>query len=251
MEKYMEKTDLQAVKNIAKSLLNVPVLETEYSPMIVSHPFTKCGIVMVLDGDDFVQLNITNSRDCLCKWIEQVSKQIDESENVYHVYNMLNDAYRLMFFDSVAQCLSKEDFSTMLGMVWVDSEYANMDTNVSKKAMLKHFKNADKSFLMSESELETYEDLEDTVIVYRGVSTEQKNNTKALSWTTSFGKAKWFSERWGRGIVYAAEIDKKDVLAYFDRKNEDEVVVDFNQLKNVRTVTKPQTKQQTTQSTMQ
>ena len=41
----MDETDLQSVKQVAIGLLKVAVLETEYSPIIVSHPFTKCGIV--------------------------------------------------------------------------------------------------------------------------------------------------------------------------------------------------------------
>ena len=57
------KTDLESVKRIAKGLLNVSVLETEYSPMIVSHPFTKCGIATILNGDDFAQLDITKSKE--------------------------------------------------------------------------------------------------------------------------------------------------------------------------------------------
>ena len=235
-----QETDLNAIKAIAKGLLNISILETEYSPIIVSHPFTKCGIVTMLDGNDFSQLDITKNKDNFDKWKRQVEKQIDESQDVFQVYYLLNDSYRMLFFDDVSKHLSQEDYSTLLGSVWVGSEYANVDANVSKEKMLAHFKNADKSVLMSETELETYNDLEDTVVVYRGVTSKNKKNTNALSWTISFGKAKWFAERWGgTGIVYCATIDKKNILAYFDRKEEDEVVVDFHQLQNVKVVNKP------------
>lgn len=234
-----KQTDLQNIKRIAKGLLNISVLETEYSPMIVSHPFTKCGIVTLLENDDFFQLDITKSQTAFDKWKAQISQQIDESQNVYHVYYLLNDSYRLMFFDSVANFLSKEDYATLLGESWVSSEYANLDSNVTKKQMLEHFKKADKQALMSESELETYEDLNDTITIYRGVSSKQKKHVDALSWTTSFGKAKWFAERWDKGVVYAATINKEDVFAYFDRKNEDEVVVDYGKLQNIKITNKP------------
>ena len=232
-------TDLNSIKRIAKGLLNVSVLETDYSPMIVSHPFTNCGIVTLLENDNFFQLDITKSQVALNKWKAQTQQQIDESQNVYHVYYLLNDSYRLMFFDQISQHLSQEDYAALLGESWVSSEYANLDNNVSKKQMLEHFKKANKEMLMSESELETYEDLDDTLIVYRGVSSKQKNNTNALSWTTSFGKAKWFAERWDKGVVYAATINKEDVFAYFDRKNEDEVIVDYGKLQNIKVVNKP------------
>ena len=94
---------------------------------------------------------------------------------------------------------------------------------------------------MSESELKTYNDLDDEIVIYRGLTSRNKKNIKALSWTTSFGKAKWFSERWGNGgVVYSATIDKQNILAYFDRKSEDEVVVDYNCLRNLKVVNKPQ-----------
>ena len=35
-------------------------------------------------------------------------------------------------------------------------------------------------------------------------------------------------------------MDKENIFAYFDRKNEDEVIVDFNKLQNIKPVTKPE-----------
>ena len=241
----LKQTDLESVKLIAKALLRIPILETEYSPIIVSHPFTKCGIVTILDGEDFSQLDITKSPESLAKWQALMSKQIDESKTVYEIYYLLNDSYRLMFFNDISRFLSSKDFSNLLGESWVSSEYANLDANVTKKQLLKHFKSADKNELMNESELETFHGLDDVVIVYRGVGSKNKNNIKALSWTTSFGKAKWFSDRWGKsGTIYSATISKENILAFFDRKNEDEVIVDFNALQNIKPVTKPEPKSQ-------
>lgn len=238
-------TDLESVKRIAKGLLNVSILETDYSPMIVSHPFTKSGIICMLDEHNFVQLDITKSQKAFKKWTMQMSKQIDEARDVYQIYHLLNESYRLLFFDDVAQFLSRDDFSNLLGDVWVTSEYANLDANVSKKKMLTHFKKSDKMVLMSESELETYNELEDWVIIYRGVTEKYKNNIKALSWTLSFGKAKWFAERYGtRGFIYSAQINKQDILAYFDRKDEEEVIIDYNKLLNVKAVDRPLPKSQ-------
>ena len=244
-------TDLQNIKRIAKGLLNIPILETDYSPMIVSHPFTKCGIVTLLDGDNFFQTDITKSEDSFSKWKSFLAQRIDESKNVYHIYYLLNDSYRLMFLNEISKSLSLEDFSYLLGDAWVNSESANQDTNVTKQELLKLFKKADKQALMSESELETFNDLNDTIVIYRGVSSKNKNSTKALSWTTSFGKAKWFADRWGKGTVYSAIIDKENILAYFDRKNEDEVIVDFNKLQNIKKVTKPEQPPQKNAITME
>lgn len=37
----VQKTDLERVKGIAKMLLKTEVHETEFSPAVVQHPFTK------------------------------------------------------------------------------------------------------------------------------------------------------------------------------------------------------------------
>ena len=105
---------------------------------------------------------------------------------------------------------------------------------------------------MSEDELETFENFEDEVVIYRGVGSGNKNNIKALSWTTSFGKAKWFAERWGKGgKIYSATISKENILAYFDRKNEDEVIVDFDKLQNIKPVTHPESPSQKNTKSME
>ena len=244
-------TDLECVKNAAIELLSVPILKTEFSPMIVSHPFTKCGIATILNGDDFAQLDITKSKENFVIWQNQMARFINESHNAYFVFSLLNDSYRLMFLNKVASFLSLKDFSELLWDAWVTSEYAHLDANVSKTQLLNLFKTADKKALMSESELETYNEFEDSVVVYRGVGSRNKNNIKALSWTTSFGKAKWFAERWEKGTIYSAVIDKENILAYFDRKNEFEAIVDFNKLQNIKPVTKPEPKPEPTSNTFE
>lgn len=235
-------TDLESVKKAAKALLNVPYIKTEYSPMIIIHPFTKSGIV-ALPLEEYMLVDITRSKHEFDSWKEFMAAQIDFCDDVNHIFYLLNDSYRLMFVSDVSKFLSSEDFYKLLGDAWVENENANEDVNVSKREMLEIFRNADKEALMSESELDAYNDLDDVLIVYRGVSTEKKERIEALSWTISFGKAKWFADRWGdSGAVYSATINKQDVLAYFDRKGEDEVIIDFTKLQNVKEVTKPQPK---------
>ena len=43
-----------------------------------------------------------------------------------------------------------------------------------------------------------------------------------------YDKAEWFANRFGEedGTVYEAEIEKAHILAYFNRRNESEVIVD-------------------------
>ena len=66
--------------------------------------------------------------------------------------------------------------------------------------------------------------LPETLTVYRGVTSHNSRNIKALSWTLDRDKAEWFAHRFDEnGTVYEAEIDKKYVLAFFASRNEAEV----------------------------
>ena len=50
----LKETNLDGVKSIARMLLMTPVHKTPYSPAVVQHPFTSCGIA-VARKDGWVQ----------------------------------------------------------------------------------------------------------------------------------------------------------------------------------------------------
>lgn len=236
--KMKEITDLENIKERAKMLLNTNIIETQMSPMFVSHPFTKSGIVFVPEGNDMVELNIAESPVAFVKWKDIMSKQIDNSSSVYNILYILNDAYLLLFFDTIEDLLSPEDYSKLLVHCWKNSEYSNCDANVSKNKLLNYFKKADKKYLLSEEQT-TINSLSDKVIIYRGVTPYNKKNIRALSWTLDYNTAKWFANRFGQnGIIYSATIDKNKIYAYFNDK-EQEVIVDPKFLEDIK-ITSPQ-----------
>ncbi len=107
------------------------------------------------------------------------------------------------------------------------------DCNTVKKLIfLEWFSEADKESLMSDEEWNTYNSLPDEVRVYRGVG--EQGNPKGLSWTLNEEKAQWFADRFqmlgGEGYVLTAMARKSDMLAYFSRREEDEVIIDGRKL---------------------
>lgn len=87
---------------------------------------------------------------------------------------------------------------------------------------------------MDEEDRADFEELPDRVKIYRGVTEYNQNMVKGLSWTLDRKVAEWFAHRFmSKGHVYAATILKKDILAYYDGRNEQEVVVDFRQLEDI------------------
>ena len=208
-------------------LLLTPVHKTPYSPVVVQHPFTNSGIA-VAKKDGLVQIiDITESEENFKWWQEWMKEWIKNAESAYEIYMMTNKPYGLTFLKYAKPYLSKEDFSKILGDAWVRSENPNGDMNVSKKELLSMFKQADKKSLMTEEDYKRWQGLDETLTVYRGVTSHNAKNIKALSWTLDEKTAEWFAHRFDEdGTVYEAQINKKDIYAYFGERCESEVIVD-------------------------
>ena len=233
-----KETNLDGVKSVARMLLLTPVHKTPYSPAIVQHPFTATGFVVVFDkGGRTNVLDLTKKERNVERWQEFMKERINSATDLWRIYALLNKPYGLAFLKFATPHLSSKDYSKLLADAWIRSENPNMDKNFTKKELLNLFKKAAPTYLMTKDEYQTWKNLEQTVTVYRGVTTYNGFDRKAMSWTLDEEKAKWFAERFGEnGKVYSAEIDKKDVYAYFGSRGESEVVVDPKGLKNITVV---------------
>ena len=228
------KTDLEAVQSVAKSLLYTTVHETKFSPMVVHHPFTSSAFVAIKRKEEMEMFSILENKENLHKWQDFMSKQISNTENVYQIFMMVNKPYALTFLKFAADNLSFEDFSKILNDAWVMSENPNCDANVSKDELVKFFKTADPEHLMTPEERKRLSELDDSVTIYRGVTSYNADNVYALSWSLDYEKANWFAHRFDEdGTVYRARIDKKNILAFFNGRSEAEVIVDPKDLTEV------------------
>ena len=231
----MSQTNMQEVKCVAKWLLFTDVHTTEYSPMIVHHPFASSGF-MILPGTNEI-LDITASMESREKWRDYLGKKIDEAKSAYEIFLMLNKTYALTFIKYAKDGLSAAEFSEILADAWIKAEAPNMDVNVSKTELVGLFNQADKQSLMTEDEQKRFADLTETVTVYRGVTSYNAKNVRALSWTLDRSKAEWFAHRFGEdGKVYQAQIKKADILAIFTSRNESEVVLNPRKLQQLKAV---------------
>lgn len=96
---------------------------------------------------------------------------------------------------------------------------------------------------MEPEDLEYYNNLPDTITIYRGVS--KGRNPYGLSWTDNREKAEWFRDRWENldknkeRFLMTATIPKEYVLCYFNTRDEHEIVVDTDKLfadKNIKII---------------
>ena len=192
-----KETDLEKVKSIARMLLMTPVHKTPYSPAVVQHPFTSCGIATAKKEGIIQLIDITESEENLQRWQEWMKEWIKNAECAYKIYMMTNKPYGLTFLKYAEPYLSKEDYSKILGDAWVRSENPHEDKNYNKKELLSLFKNANPQELMLEDEYQKWKSFDQTLTVYRGVTSYNEKRVKGLSWTLDEEKAKWFAERFG------------------------------------------------------
>lgn len=223
-----DKTNLLEVKSLAKAMLYMDPEETEYSPIVIHHPFASSGIVGMKAPDGNVKLgNIMENMEDRCIWQKMVADMIDRANSVDDITIHITKPYLLGFVKHAAPMLSKEDFAKTLADAWIQSESPNHDPNLSQSKLLAMFRIADPAVLMNQEERSMLESLDDTVTVYRGVHSSKPGGVKALSWTLDPNTALWFANRFGsQGTVYEAKIDKKHIHGLFLRRGEYEVIVD-------------------------
>lgn len=226
----MKKTNLDAIKNTAKSLLYVDITKTEFD-MFLIHPFLNNRFMMFSSHDEQLT-DILASPENLQKARDFFSKRIDEADDVWRILMYMHTPYRPLLFKLCYKDLSEEDYNSMLEEVWTGTENPNQDPNISIKQWIKFFKKANKNLLMLENELDFYNSLSDTepIKIYRGVGHDRE--PYGLSWTSKRETAEWFAKRWGneQAYMFKTYCTKKDVLAYFNNRNENELVINVDNL---------------------
>ena len=227
-------TDLNRVKWVAKQLVMIEPHLTEFSPVVVQHPFTSSGMIAIPSDEGIKHVDITKSPEELVSWQNYMKAQIDEAKSAYHIYMMTNKPYSMTFLKFAKPHLSQKDFSEILADAWIRSENPNLDKNFKQKELLQMFKDAAPHILMDKDEQKQLAELDDTVTVYRGVTTCNAKNIKALSWTLEQKTAEWFAHRFGEdGTVYEAQIPKQHIYALLNGRGESEVIVDPKYLTDI------------------
>lgn len=164
------------------------------------------------------------------KW--KMENVIHNATELFDLYIIVRKSYRLAFLKYAKEYMSLKDFSTYLADAWVSSENPNQDANCSLDMLISWFQQADKKTLMVAEDYKVYTALPDELNIYRGVALGREPN--GLSWTANLEKAKWFAHRFDRddktGYIETAIAKKEDVLAYFNTRGEDELVVNVRNL---------------------
>lgn len=228
----MKETNLEQVKGTAKALfLAVPIEPHPKYPFICQHPFTTNTYGMVLK-DKIPQMVKYTEKEGYEYFKKQIFDLIDKAKKPFDILMLLNKAYYMTFLNYTEEFLSKEDLGTLLNTCWIHEEFPNRDKNITLKKSISLFKKASPNTLMDEEDLNTLNKLkaqtdEKGLTIYRGISGSGKEN--GLSWTTNKEKAEWFSKRFdcpNPRVLEKTIHDSKLILAYFDNRNEQEIILD-------------------------
>ena len=217
----VEKTDIEAIRDIVRTFLYLDIEETSI-PFIVSHPIFTMSSVFVRGVEK--PLNLYDKEDL--KIVHEYYLNIISKANLYTLYSIIRMPYKLTFLKYAMDSMSLTDFSHYLADAWITTENPNQDVNCSISFIVDMFKKADKKALMTPEDYEVFLSLPEKIIVYRGVAVGR--NPYGISWTDDLDMATWFSNRFNRkektGYIQKAIVDKENVLAYFNTRNEKELV---------------------------
>lgn len=231
----MHETNIEAARTITMNLFDAfPFKEDKEMEGfgICLHPFTTS--LFIPDRSCRRILDLRNKEDA-----DDYRALVDEivgRSNIVRLYMLIQKSYKMAWFRFVSPYLSDKDYGTMLKECWIMEDNPNQDENVPIKMAIELFRRAKKDCIMTKKEQEYYDNLPETLTLYRGVSEGRKR--LGLSWTDNYDVAVWYQKRfeeWGRdGIVLKAKVKKEDVLAYFEHDNE--LLVDVTQIRNIEEI---------------
>lgn len=129
--------------------------------------------------------------------------------------------YRPQVFEMLADRMTDAEYWELAAEVWIDQE--NPEDFAEAWRQWFSPERPGREHLMKDYEAEALEKLPDFITVFRAaIGTEDIG----LSWTTHFEVARWFAKRFGASHkVLTAKVQKQDVVAYWTRRNEYEVLV--------------------------
>lgn len=232
-----KETSIKEISEIVLAFLYLAYETVDGVPpqIAVMHPIYESTIACVLRDNENAMLDISESDENLRLVQEQWGKRIKSATKLTELYYIVRKSYRLTFIKFAEPFLSRADMSRLLADAWVVSENPNQDANAKLPTVVKWFKAADKQVLMEPDDYATYQALPDKLNIYRGVAIGR--TPYGLSWTQNRSKAEWFAHRFDKndniGYVQKAVANKDDVLAYFNTRGEEEIVIDTRILKDI------------------
>lgn len=222
---------LKRAKTLAVTFLHIPMTETEYSPIVVQHPFFESAILYDSNLNNPIKMfNALEDTEKYNDYLYTYAKNVIEPcKSISKLVCLIRKSYRLTYllFMWKEKIITKKECGNLLAENWTLIENLSVDTNVEKSTVLSWIKAADKEKLMDEQELKKYQNFPDILTIYRGCRV-----AKAVK------GMRWFAGRFARdgGVTFRAYIHKEDIVCYLAGRGEQEVVVDYRKLFDIEQI---------------
>ena len=134
--------------------------------------------------------------------------------------------YRVHAFSRIADRLDDGTYWEQLGQLWTDSENIFEAEALWLRLLREPSRIVSRALMMTAEEREYLDGLPEHITVYRGYSHPGQNN--GMSWSLSRDVAHRFAFRFAAdapGKVARREITKDEVIAYFEGRGEQEIVL--------------------------
>lgn len=186
---------------------------------VLHHPL----IISIMFGPALHALTNAQFRAKKAKLAERVAKKDHAGFVFLHERPYRLDALEASL-DQIG-AIKPRKFWKLVAAVWTDSENICEGLPVWRK--LWSLDVPEREAAMTAKERAALSALPDVFEVYRGVN--DRRGRAGLSWTIDRQKALWFANRWDDGRktpeVISGTVSKSDVLAHFTGRNEKEIVV--------------------------
>lgn len=160
--------------------------------------------------------------------------RIARAEKLEQCLNAVNKGNRFDFLNFLHKCgvITDQECADTVYSIWtMQDKFYNC--GMAKTKMIKFMKMAEKTLVLPEDIARLSDD--SMITVYRGV---KENNYKGLSWTIDRNIATWFAKRFSYNVnkvyLFSGHLKKKDIIAFFDCRNESEIVCDYRKVKDIR-----------------
>lgn len=226
-------TDMKSLRKTAKMFLNFIPKKDELIPSTIHHPFISKNPITYLDENKIQQtIDIFEDVENYQKYIKKLEYRISKCKTVDKILSMIQQPYKLYYLFLNNHYLNAYDYSNCLKDIWMNTKFPNKNSKVSLDELLLMLKKADTRLLMTWKERKKYNSLPDYVTIYRG--TYKPMDYNSLSWTTDYDTAKFYAERFEEdGCILKAKINKRNIFAFFNSRNENEVVVNYQKIKDL------------------
>lgn len=216
------------------NILRMFPIDTQIGLLFGNGIFGAPHTIILPDGNG--TLLVMNTEENKRKGIESKLQYMGTSKNVGEVFYHISKPNRLQIFELISRMrgFTEVDYNKILKNIWITTEFPHQ---MPIQKIVNLFKPTKRDLLMTPDDFTYFNDLPETVTIYRGLM-DSKAKVRGLSWTTDPATANWFAKRFAKnGNMMKSKINKKQVFMFTNERKEYECVVNPRGLQNIEITT--------------